>query len=74
MKSCNGKISTNLHNNKIPKEDSQFCFSKNSTIPFFEKVKIIIFKRIDDIEISAGLDGENSDEENFDEANLKILI
>ena len=28
IKSCNGKINTNFHNNKIPKEDSQFiCLS-----------------------------------------------
>ena len=27
MKSCNGNMKTNFHNNKIPKEGSQFIFS-----------------------------------------------
>ena len=40
IKSCNGKINTNFHNNKIPQECSQFiCLSV-----ILEQVKIIILK------------------------------
>ena len=45
IKSYNGKININFHNNKIPKEDSQYIFlSVISSILFLEQVKIIILK------------------------------
>ena len=43
IKSYNGKISTNFHNNKIPKEGSQFiCSSVFWSILFLEQTKVII--------------------------------
>ena len=43
IKSYNGKISTNSHNNKIPKEGSQFiCSSVFWSILFLEQTKVII--------------------------------
>ena len=47
IKSCNRKIYTNFHNNKILKEGSPFiCLSVWSkwSILFLELVKVIIFK------------------------------
>ena len=45
IKSYNGKISTNFHNNKIPKEDSQFiCLSVILIDSVFRTDKIIILK------------------------------
>ena len=40
IKSYNGKINTNFHNNKIPREGSLcFCLSVSSIIPFFRTGK-----------------------------------
>ena len=48
MKSCNGsngKIKTNFHNNKIPKESSRFIFLSVILIDsVLEQVRIIILK------------------------------
>ena len=45
IKSYNRKINTNFHDNKIPKERSQFiCLSVILIILFLEQVKIIIPK------------------------------
>ena len=45
IKSYNGKINTNFHNNKVPKEGSQFiCFSVILIDLFLQQVKIIILK------------------------------
>ena len=47
VKSYNEKIKTNFHDNKIPKEGSQFIYAYLQEIlidPVFEQVKIIILK------------------------------
>ena len=45
IKSYNGKVNTNFHNNKIPNEGSQFiCLSVILINSVFKKVKIFIFK------------------------------
>ena len=45
IKSYNGKINTNFHSNKVPKEGSQFiCFSVILIDLFLQQVKIIILK------------------------------
>ena len=76
IKFYNGKINTNFHNNKIPKEGSQFRTSKNYYPQvFLEECKYIITEKkipkyiIDDIEISSDSDRENYHRENADEEN-----
>ena len=78
VKSYNGKINTNVHNNKIPKEGSQIiCLPGKSYYPqvFLEECKSVAEEKkipkyiIDDIEISSDSDGENSDKEYSDEEN-----
>ena len=76
IKFYNGKINTNFHNNKIPKEGSQFRASKNYYPQvFLEECKYIITEKkipkyiIDDIEISSDSDRENYHRENADEEN-----
>ena len=77
----NGKIKTNFHNNKIPKEGSQFICLSVIWINYYPKVfleesKYVMKEKkipkyiIDNIEISSDSDGENSDEENSDEENF----
>ena len=45
VKSCNGRINTNFHNNKVPKEGSQFvCLSVIFAILVLEQIKFIILK------------------------------
>ena len=83
IKSCNGKIDTNFHNNKIPKEGSQFiCLSVNLIdsvfrtgktyypVVFLKECKYVIKeKKIPKFIIYDIETFSHSDRENFDEEN-----
>ena len=83
IKSYNGKINTNFHNNKIPKEDSQYiCLSvilidsgyrtsKNYyPLVFFEKCKYVVKeKKIPKYIIDNIEISSDSDRESSDEEN-----
>ena len=86
--SYNGKINTNFHNNKIPRECSQFIclwvILKHYPGLFLEECKYVVKERkipkyiIGNIKISSDSDRENSDEENSDketsDENWKIFF
>ena len=84
IKSYNGKINTNFHNNKTPKEGSQcICLSVilidsvyHYPQVFLEERKYVVKEKkmpeyiTNKIEISSDSDEENSNEEKFNEENF----
>ena len=82
IKSCNGKINTNFHNSKIPKEDFQFiCLlvtlidssfragENYDRLIFLQECKHIIQEKKISYYITD--DVENSDDENLEKIQIK---